>query len=85
MAGRDGKISCEIVETLAELDNGKMLRVVSWNGREAALDLRKWYEDRETGDEKPGKGISFSRSEASDIVAALSDYLEKEPSPKEKK
>lgn len=74
---RDNKISCEIKETLAELDNGKMLRVVSWNGRPESLDLRKWFEG-DDGEEKPGKGISFSKSEASDIVAALSDYLDKE-------
>ena len=74
---KDGKIKFEVVEELAELSNGKMLRKVSWNGRPATFDLRKWYED-EDGAEKPGKGISFNDADAHDIIAALEDALEKE-------
>ena len=71
---KDGKIKFKVVEELAELSGGKMLRKISWNGRAATFDLRKWYED-EDGEEKPGKGISFSDSDARDIVAALEDAL----------
>jgi hypothetical protein len=37
----------------------KRLRVVSWNGRAPALDLRLWY-----GENQPGKGMALTDAEA---------------------
>lgn len=54
-------------------DKGKALRVVSWGGREAKLDLRAWRQDGEN--EKPGKGITLTEDEARDVLAGLQEYL----------
>ena len=59
-----GPISYEIkeggVNQLIDEHNNTitMLREVSWNGREAHLELRKWIV--EEGGERPMKGYSFS-------------------------
>ena len=57
---------------LAEEGNTSyMLRQVSWNGRTERIELRKWYNSN-TGDEIPGKGISFKNKEKVDeIVESL--------------
>ena len=52
---------------------GKALRLVSWGGREAKLDIRAWRQDGE--EEKPGKGLTLSDDEARELVAALQKYL----------
>lgn len=62
-----GPISYEIkadgVNQLIDEHNNTitMLREVSWNGREAHLELRKWIV--EEGGERPMKGYSFSTEE----------------------
>lgn len=42
--------------------------MVSWNGREAKLDLREWSPDHQ----KMGKGVTLSLDEAKSLVALLS-------------
>lgn len=53
---------------LAEEGNTSyMLRQVSWNGRTERIELRKWHTTN-TGEEVPGKGISFKDKEKVDEV-----------------
>ena len=52
------------------------LRVVSWNDKEAKLDIRQWYE--KDGGEQAGKGISLTNDEAKALVDALNEYLNDE-------
>lgn len=48
-----------------------MLRQVSWNGRSERLELRKWH-TTSTGEEIPGKGISFKdKSKVDEVVETL--------------
>jgi hypothetical protein len=49
----------------------KELNMVSWNGREAKLDLREWSPDHQ----KMGKGVTLSQDEAKALVALLSSFL----------
>jgi len=58
-------------------ENGKTeLRVVSWNGKEAKLDIRQWYE--KDGEERCGKGISLTNDEAKKLIDLLADYMEED-------
>lgn len=53
---------------LAEEGNTSyMLRQVSWNGRTERIELRKWHTTN-TGEEIPGKGISFKDKDKVDEV-----------------
>lgn len=65
-------VSFEIVEHLLTLSTNKKgwskeLNRVSWEGREAGLDLRSWNEDHTSH----GKGMSISNPE----LKKLRDYL----------
>lgn len=63
------------IGTLGE--NSKyQLRVVSWNGKEAKIDIRNWYQ--EDGVEKCGKGISLTNAEAKILVDLLTNYMNDE-------
>lgn len=54
-------------------EGGKALRLVSWGGRPAKLDLRPW---RQEGEElKPGKGLTLTEAEARDLAGALQEYF----------
>ncbi|MBQ8164608.1 MAG: hypothetical protein IJZ94_02155 [Clostridia bacterium] len=46
----------------------KELNVISWNGRDAKLDIREWNSDRS----KMKKGITLSKDEASVLYYLLS-------------
>jgi len=50
-----------------------LLRVVSWNGRDAKIDIRNYTIEEEK--EKPGKGICLSNDEAKVLVDLLNEYL----------
>ena len=60
-------ISFEIEKYIASA-GGLELNLVSWNGRKAKYDLRRW----DTEHEKPGKGLTLSAEE----LAALKEMLE---------
>ena len=64
-------IDFTIEKELADLGNNKRLRLISWGGRSAKLDIRNWLEDGE----RPGKGIALSDVEARALLDALDDYL----------
>ncbi len=66
------EIKFEIVKKIGELSQGskgwtKELNIVSWNDREAKLDLREWSPDHE----KMGKGITLSKEEVVELRKLL--------------
>ena len=68
-----GSVRYDITKTLGVLsDDGKWrmeLNLVSWNGREAKLDLRKWSPEHD----KMSKGITMSREEARKLAEILNE------------
>ncbi|MGF7059093.1 YdbC family protein [Brassicibacter mesophilus] len=60
----------EIV-VLSESNKGwtKELNMISWNGREAKLDIRDWSPNKE----KMGKGITLSKEETKRLRDALNE------------
>lgn len=69
--------SYEVKNTIGELSDKVQVKVVSWNGREAKIDVRQWFTDKD-GNEKCGKGISLTNDEAKKLVDLLSEYLNDE-------
>ena len=70
-------IECKITRKLAALSsnqNGWKLELneVSWNGDPPKLDLRRWNADHT----KCNKGITLTRQEAENLLAALKEELE---------
>ena len=70
-------IECAITRKLAVLSsnqNGWQLELneVSWNGDPPKLDLRRWNADHT----KCNKGITLTRKEAENLLAALKEELE---------
>ena len=70
-------IECTITRKLAVLSsnqNGWQLELneVSWNGDPPKLDLRRWNADHT----KCNKGITLTRKEAENLLAALKEELE---------
>ena len=67
-----------IQETIAELSSttttAKRLTVTSWNGDPAKLDLRTWRYD--SGEVKPGRGVTLTDDEAMTLLNALEDYFD---------
>ncbi|HUX41212.1 MAG TPA: PC4/YdbC family ssDNA-binding protein [Rectinemataceae bacterium] len=49
----------------------KELNLVSWNEREAKLDIREWSPDHQ----KMGKGVTLSKEEATKLAELLKGYL----------
>lgn len=49
----------------------KEVNMVSWNGREAKLDIREWAPGDNLNDRKMGKGITFTKEEAIQLKKAL--------------
>ena len=70
-------ITCNIEQTLAELgsfgNSSKRLTLTSWNGNPAKLDLRTWRE--ESGELKPGKGITLTEEEGKALMEALTAHF----------
>lgn len=69
--------SYEVKNIIGKLSDKTELRVVSWCGREAKIDVRNWTTDKD-GNEKCGKGISLTNDEAKKLVDLLSEYLNDE-------
>lgn len=64
-------IEFAIEKEIATIGNKKELRLVSWNGHPAKLDIRTWYNEG-----KPGKGMTFSDEEGRALLDALRDYFD---------
>lgn len=73
----DKEITFEIVKRLGALGAAsgkgwaKELNLVSWNGRDARLDIREWSPDHL----KMGKGVTLSREEATALRNLLGQAL----------
>lgn len=72
----DKEFKFEIKKALGVVGEGskgwrKELNLVSWNEREAKLDIREWSPDHQ----KMGKGVTLSREEAERLGALLKDYF----------
>ncbi len=62
-----------VIGVLGEGSKGwrKELSLVSWNEREAKLDIREWAPDHL----KMGKGVTLNREEATRLAGLLSAWL----------
>lgn len=60
----------EVTEKIGTVEKGIELRVVAWNGNTPKNDLRQWYTNR-IGEERCGKGITFTDDEARELLAIL--------------
>jgi hypothetical protein len=71
--GERRMIEYEITEDIAVLGeaNGRLLEVnmVSWQGRPAKVDIRRWSEDHQY----MGKGIAMTEDEARNLYKALKE------------
>lgn len=70
-------ITCTItkpIAVLSENDKGytKEANLVSWNGRDAKLDIREWYPNHE----KCGKGVTLTENEGRKLLEALKTLYE---------
>ena len=54
----------------------KEVNMVSWNGREAKLDIREWAPGENINERKMGKGITFTTEEAKQLKKALNSMEE---------
>lgn len=63
------------IGVLGEGRNGwlKEINLVSWNGREAKLDIREWSDDHL----RMGKGITLTREEGTKLASLLASFLGK--------
>lgn len=68
------EVSYEVTNTIGEIGGNKWVKVISWNGNPAKIDVRSWVTDKD-GNEKCGKGICLSNEEAKELVNLLSKYL----------
>ena len=68
------EVSYEVKNIIGKVGEKKELRIVSWNGNEAKLDLREWFTDKD-GNEKCSKGICLTSEEARDLIDLLNKYL----------
>ncbi len=75
---KTNEITYDVKKKIGKLgeDSNKELRIVSWNDREAKLDIRSWTE--KDGKERCGKGIGLTVDEAKALVDLLNEYLNEE-------
>lgn len=66
----------EIKKRIGKLgeDSKKQLNIISWNGKEAKIDIREFFE--KDGEERCGKGISLTNDEAKKLVELLTEYMD---------
>ncbi len=72
----DKEVTFKIVESLGVISDAsrgwkKELNLVSWNDRDAKLDIRDWSEDHQ----KMGKGITLTRDEGAKLKELLEKYI----------
>lgn len=70
-------LSYKVDKVIGKLDSesGKELRLISWNGREPKYDLRGWYKDEESGEERMTKGITLDREELISLYELIKEEL----------
>ncbi len=72
----DKEVTFKIVESLGVISDAargwkKELNLVSWNDRDAKLDIRDWSEDHQ----KMGKGVTLTRDEGAKLKELLAAYI----------
>lgn len=72
----------DVVKKLGTLDSDsdapKELRLISWNGSKPKYDLRGWWIDEESGEEKMTKGITLDKEELISLYEILKKEIESE-------
>ena len=64
----------EVKKIIGAIEKGFELRVVAWGENHEKYDLRKWYDHN--GTERCGKGITFTASEAKELLNILDNIEE---------
>ena len=65
----------DVIEDLGPIgDKGKSLKIIKWGNGWPKFDFRSWRRD-EAGNLLPGKGITFTKEEARDLMKALGNML----------
>lgn len=67
-------IAFEVKDNYGFIGAEKQLKLVSWNGKPAKLDLRKWNNTKDGL--APGKGITLTEDEARELVSVLENYFD---------
>jgi len=72
----DKEVTFKVVESLGVISDAgrgwkKELNLVSWNDRDAKLDIRDWSEDHQ----KMGKGVTLTRDEGAKLKELLEKYI----------
>lgn len=52
-------------------DNNIQFRLVSWNNASPKYDLRNWYTDKKTGEERCAKGMTFDKEDLPEVLIIL--------------
>lgn len=68
-------VTCEVLCHIGALGEGmrgwtREVNLVSWNGKQAGLDIRSWSEDHQ----KMSKGVNLNLQEAENLKTLLSDF-----------
>ena len=72
MAGKEIHFIREKI--ISEIDGGRTLSLVSWDGRPPKLDFRRWAEMTD-GKLTPQKGLTLDEDEAYSLMRALQEYF----------
>lgn len=63
-----------IIEDCGRIDNIR-LTYGKWNDNEEKYDLRTWYKNKDTGEEKAGKGISLTGEQLEKLYEILKEMV----------
>ena len=64
-----------VIENCGKIDNIR-LTYGKWNDNNEKYDLRTWYRNRDTGEEKAGKGISLTGEQLENLYKILKKMVE---------
>lgn len=66
------------IETCGHITNNIRLTYGKWGDNAEKYDLRSWYKDKVTDEEKPGKGISLTGEQLEVLYNVLKAMVEDE-------
>jgi len=64
-----------VIEDCGRIDNIR-LTYGKWNDNDEKYDLRTWYKNKDTGEEKPGKGIGLTGEQLEELYKILKEMVE---------
>ncbi len=70
---KTSEVTYEVIKENGEIGGNKKVRIMSWNGNEAKLDIRPYIE--KDGEERCGKGICLTNEEGRNLVDVLTKYF----------